>query len=232
MATSRTIQRVIIVVLMLFILWQLSPLRDPHTKWLTFAIGVTFLCLLLGLRLFYARRVAGKVFQRLPATISFIQEPSASWKKMGEGDRAFEELEAMRFVPIGIFRIPELGILASGFVREEDQLAALVFELPGVTRWVEVFLEYQNGDSLSVSNAQLSSGLDSMPGERSVNQKGLSVRQVVERIRLERGAGLARTIRASDLTRLYREAYRRKQEWRRSRGGITTEEALRMTRLR
>ncbi len=176
----------------------------------------------------WLKRVARKSFAAVPARISVVHEPSAEWKNVEQRDRAFEELKAMRFIPAGTFRIPELTALVAGFIREEDRLLAVVFEHPAAGLWADVCIEYEDGGTLTVSNAPHGAEMDTMPGHRKIIQKDLNVVEMVRLIDDERGSGRTRAIASSGFAATLCEAYARDYDWRMNRGGTTVQETLRV----
>ncbi len=191
------------------------------------AIVAALAVVLIGYGFYVFRRLARKSLAGLPSSISLV--PSATdWKDPAKVAAAEEELKRYRFNPVGRFSIPEFGILVQGFVNEEEQIAAMIYEHPVTGVWTDVTVQYSNGEGLTVSNAPHGAEIDSRPGQTKIIDSeldaGALVRVMYDFVQSHPRKGATR----QDFPAFVIDAYARDYQWRKSRGGTTLREVAKI----
>jgi hypothetical protein len=133
----------------------------------------------------------------------------------------------MGFVPLGIYRIPQMrGVVLTAYTQPSEGVCAVVCSHP-----VGVFFDLScvtTGDiGFTVTTAPAGGSLDQPPGRSKIFDRNLSLRQAYERLLAERPAGPYIPVDATNFVSLTEEEYARDMDWRMTRGGVTEDEVRR-----
>jgi hypothetical protein len=174
------------------------------------------------------KRHASKSFASIPPHITLHPTAHPEWKNAGKEKELTAGLRALQFYELGAFTIPELKMLSKGFLRPEDRVIGALFEHSETGIWADLFVEYEDGKSLTVSNSPRGGELDKMPGHEKIIDSGLTLVQMLQLLDDRRGAETARFVSPMDFPEMVRNAYAREYEWRKERGGASAQEVLRV----
>ncbi|THB68540.1 MAG: hypothetical protein D6E12_06305 [Desulfovibrio sp.] len=141
---------------------------------------------------------------------------------------AGRELESMGFAPCGTYTVDEFqGMTLAGYVRENDGVAAVVYEHPQAGVWTDFRLGYEDGQSVTVSNAPTGGELDPRPGHAKLFLAGIDHSKMLDELAaLRRDApvcAMSPESFAGEFTRLYED----EAAWRNSRS-VSEDEVARV----
>jgi len=169
-----------------------------------------------------------RVFQT-PAFIHLVPPEPVLWKDPRKVEAIQAEIVAQDFTKLGeyqIFEMPDVNLAA--FFSARHTAAAILYEHPTAGIWVDVCVEYESGESLTVSNAPAGGDLDHMPGQEKVYVPGSSVAALVEKVLATRKPEPCRTLTAESFPHVFQDHYAEEMRWRALRGGTTAEEIRRV----
>jgi hypothetical protein len=188
---------------------------------LALILGCLVLVLIAGggalLRRIYLKRQAARRLASIPSRITVNPTAHPNWENAAEEERLTAELRDLQFYEVGTFAIPELSMLLKGFLRPEDRVTAAFFEHRDAGIWLDLYIEYENGNSLTVSNSPHGGDLDEIPGHGKIVDRNLNLVQMIQLLDERRGPGTVRYITPIELPELVRKAYARDHDWHMSR---------------
>jgi hypothetical protein len=192
-------------------------------------IYLFLIILAVALAGYYGFRFLRNLLSRpiLEINLSPVDEPDWSDKKKITDLRY--SLQQKGFESAGDYECREIpSLILAGFVHPSEQTAGLIYDHPIHGIWVDVFVQYKDGGSLTVTNARAGHELDPMPHHQKIYCKGSSVDELLEKTL----AGTKTAVRASiakEAFASYVEAqYQKEMRWRFDRGGATHLEVLRV----
>jgi hypothetical protein len=124
------------------------------------------------------------------------------------------------------WEIPSL--ILSGFVRPSEQTAGVIYDHPTGGIWVDCYVQYTDGGSLTVSTAPTGHELDHMPQQTKIYSTGSSVDELLIRLRAERRHAERLTITKEEFPSHFEDSYRKEMNWRMERGGPSSLEVMRV----
>jgi hypothetical protein len=128
----------------------------------------------------------------------------------------------------GHYKIQEIpSLIISGLVKPSERLAGVVYDHPAAGIWVDVFVQYEDGGSLTASNAPTGDELDHMPQQIKLYSKECNVGELIEKVKKERRETGRIAITKEEFAPHFKEQYRKEMKWRMERGGPTPLEVTR-----
>jgi hypothetical protein len=123
------------------------------------------------------------------------------------------------------WQIPSL--LVAGFVRPSEQIAGVLYDHPISGIWVDCYVQYADGGSLTVSNAPAGQEMDHMPQQEKIYSAGSSVDELLKRLRAETRHADRLTITKEEFASHFEDSYQKEITWRMERGGPSSLEVMR-----
>jgi hypothetical protein len=152
--------------------------------------------------------------------LSPIDEPK--WTDRNKITDLIHSLQQKGFESADDYKCLEMpSLIISGFVHASEQMAGVVYDDPVRGIWVDIFVHYNDGGSLTVSNATAGHELDHMPQQAKSYCKGSSVDELLQKVIAERKEGRRITIAKEEFTSRYEAQYQKEMRWRIDRGGPT-----------
>jgi len=123
------------------------------------------------------------------------------------------------------WQIPSL--IVAGFVRPSEQIAGVLYDHPISGIWVDCYVPYADGGSLTVSNAPAGQEMDHMPQQEKIYSTGSSVDELLKRLRAETKHTDRLTITKEEFASHFEDSYQKEIKWRMERGGPSSLEVMR-----
>lgn len=176
-----------------------------------------------------AENSAPRRVYRTPAFIHLVTPKSMPWRDAQGVEAVQAEIVAQDFTRLGEYQIVEMpDVNLAAFFSARHTALAVLYEHPAAGIWVDVCAEYENGESLTVTNAPAGGELDQMPGHDRVYDRGASVAELVAKLLELRRPEPCRTVTAESFPRMFQDRYAEEMKWRALRGGATAEEIRRV----
>ena len=129
----------------------------------------------------------------------------------------------------GHYECPEMPVVKiSGFVKPSEQIIGVIYDHSIAGIWTDICVEYNDGESLTVSNAPMGQEMDHMPQSTKIYMKGSSLEELLAKILAERKNKGRKTITKEEFSSNFEEAYKKEMKWRMDRGGPTALEVKRV----
>jgi ankyrin repeat protein len=179
------------------------------------AIAAVALLMLLGALLFAAvrkRAGAAGVIERVvqPDRIQLVRDDSLSWSDGRRLREIARQLRALGFRLGGTYRIEGMeGVQLAGILHPQQGIGVAVYERSGVGIWCDAVAEFEDGESLCISNARHHREMDSGSGHELIHRRRAKVAELVERLRGKIGGRALRRLDESRFTRLVEDAHAR-----------------------
>jgi len=125
-----------------------------------------------------------------------------------------------------IWEVPSLII--SGFVRPSEQTTGVIYDHPTSGIWVDFYVQYTDGGSLTVSNAATGHELDHMPQQEKIYCRGSSVDELLKKLLAESKKAERIAITKEEFPSHFEDNYQKEMKWRIDRGGPTSLEVMRV----
>lgn len=166
---------------------------------------------------------------RPPGVIHLVPVTLPEFHDRATMDEDAISLQRRGFQKIGAFAIPEIhGLLLQAFIDSRKNQYAVIYEHPLAGVFCDIVLKYQDGDSLTASNAPTGQELDQRPGHVKLYQKGARVEQLVDILNQHMQKKPVCQVRQDTFVADFENAYAEEMEWRATRGGTTQEEIRRV----
>lgn len=120
------------------------------------------------------------------------------------------------------------GLIISGFVKPSEQLLGVIYDHPTAGIWIDICVEYNDEENLTVSNAPAGQEMDHMPQSTKIYLKGSSLDELLAKVLAERKNKGRKTVTKEDFASTFEEAYKKEAKWRIGRGGPTSLEVKRV----
>ncbi len=178
---------------------------------------------------FFLFRYFLKVSRKPVLEVSLVPIDNPRWsdkKKIGELIDAFKR---NRFDLAGYYECWEMsGLIISGFVKPSEQLLGVIYDHPIAGIWIDICVEYNDEENLTVSNAPAGQEMDHMPQSTKIYLKGSSLDELMAKVLAERNNKGRKTVTKEDFASTFEEAYKKEAKWRAGRGGATFLEVKRV----
>lgn len=179
--------------------------------------------------LFFLYKILLKLTTKPVLEITLVPTENPRWsdkKKIAEWVDVFQK---HGFEPAGYYECPEMpGVKISGFIKPSEQLFGVIYDHPIAGIWVDVCVEYGDGESLTVSSSPMGQELDHMPGAEKIYIKGSSPEGLIAKALAQRKNKARKTITKEMFSSHFEEAYKKEMKWRMERGGPTALEVKRV----
>jgi hypothetical protein len=123
------------------------------------------------------------------------------------------------------WQIPSL--IVAGFVRPSEQIVGVVYDHPTAGIWADVYVQYTDGGSLTVSNAPAGQEMDHMPQQTKIYCTESSVDELLKRLSAEARHADRLTIAKEEFASHFEDSYQKEMKWRIDRGGPSSLEVMR-----
>jgi hypothetical protein len=154
--------------------------------------------------------------------ISLVSNDNPRWLNKKKIAELVDTFQKYGFELTGHYDCPEMpGIKIAGFVKPSEQLIAVIYDHPIAGIWEDICVEYNDGESLTVSNAPMGQEMDHMPGSTKVYMKGSSLEELLSKVIAERKNKARKTITKEEFSSNFEQAYKKEMKWRMERGGPT-----------
>ena len=124
------------------------------------------------------------------------------------------------------WEIPSL--IVSGFVRPSEQITGVIYDHPISGIWIDFYVQYTDGESLTVSNAPRGHEMDHMPQQTKIYCKESSADELLNKLMDEMKKVERIPITKEDFPSHFEDQYRKEMKWRTDRGGPTSLEVMRV----
>lgn len=156
----------------------------------------------------------------LEISLTLLDNPEWSAKK--QIAELIDTFQKHGFDLAGHYECPEMqGLRISGFVKPSEQLVGVIYNHPIAGVWEDVIVEYDDGESLTVSNAPMGQEMDHMPQSTKIYMKGNLLEELMAKVLTERKNKAQKAIAKEDFSFKFEEAYKKEMMWRMDRGGPT-----------
>ena len=154
---------------------------------------------------------------------------SGTWEKPSGVRRAEDQLASLGFADAGEFSVAEMkGLKLHAMMKASERVWAVVYDFPNVGAWVDLVIKYEDGTSLTVSNAPTGGTMDPQPGHAKVYDKEADAVGLYEKFKESRSTKPAFETRPELFAAMFEKSYRDEMAWRAGRGGPTREEVRRV----
>jgi len=161
--------------------------------------------------------------------ISLVPTDNPRWSHKKIITELTDTFNAHGFDLAGHYDCPEMpGVKIAGFVKPSEQLIGVLYDHPIAGIWEDICIEYNDGESLTVSNAPMGQEMDHMPQSTKIYMKGSALDELIAKILSERKNKGRKTITKENFSSNFEEAYRKEMNWRMERGGPTALEVKRV----
>ncbi len=161
-----------------------------------------------------------------PSRIHLVPDTEPDWVSEDAAEQAVSAFSSLGFTDVGAYKIKEMkSVKLFGLIHPPEQITAVVYRHEDVGVWSDVGIEYENGESLTVSNAPLGGEMDVRPNARKIIIKGLDEIQLLEKVMQERKRAPCKSVSAENFASEFERSYAEDMDWRNSRG--TTKEEIR-----
>jgi HEPN domain-containing protein len=205
-------------------------------------LGALFLLLIIALFIGYLWlrgkiRGIGKELKNLelgaanlsPMRIHLEETSSPDFKDKEKVAKFSESFLQNDFKEIGKYRIPEIaGLYMVSFINKDKNYYGVVYEHPAAGVISDVVIKYEDGGSLTTSNATLAGNLDKMPDKKSLYIANGDVESLIKLMEENIEDKLIKKVTAETFVENFEKAYADEMDWRASRGGPTEEEIRRV----
>ncbi|MBI2192404.1 MAG: hypothetical protein HYU36_10510 [Planctomycetes bacterium] len=196
------------------------------------AIIVFFvLVLLIGLLLLrhFIRKFLGALATaNVPDRIHLVRQDSLGWENRETVDQSVQALFQLGFQDAGGYTVQEMpGLKLQGFANVSEALYGVVYEQAPLGVWVDVVTGYEDGGSLTCSNAPRGHELDHRPGHDKIYGQDMDAHGLYQRMVSERLQKAVKPANASQFAIDFERGYAEEMEWRKQRG-VTPDEVARV----
>lgn len=186
-----------------------------------FFLGLVVFLILTGLRLFWLLRRARYAPLAQPSELH-LEALQAVDSAQHPSSPSATELRAQGFQAGSLYESPEFpGMRIWPFFSDQGYLAVLYLH-PLAGEWVDLYLNYRDGGSLTFSNAPVPQTLEGPEDQVKKVIKEASVPELLAAIEKERDPERTWTpIDASNFVAVFEAAYGRERKWFNQRGGLS-----------
>lgn len=161
--------------------------------------------------------------------ISLVLNDDPRWLNKTKIADLVDNFQKHGFELTGNYDCPEMpGVKIAGFVKPSEHLIAVIYDHPIAGIWEDICVEYNDGESLTVSNAPMGQEMDHMPGTTKVYMKGSALEEMLSKILAEKKNKGRKSITRETFSSSVEEAYKKEMKWRMERGGPTALEVKRV----
>jgi hypothetical protein len=163
----------------------------------------------------------------LEINLSPIDQPK--WRDRAKITDLVHAFQQKGFETAGDYECPEIpSLIISGFVHPSEQMAGVIYDHPTLGIWIDISVHYNDGGSLTVSNAPTGHELDHMLQQTKFYSKGSSFNELFEKVLTERREAGRIAITKEKFVSEFIAQYQKEMRWRIGRGGPTYLEVRRV----
>ncbi len=169
--------------------------------------------------------------EQTPSAIHLVEDPEADWIAEEGPAPILGALRGEGFAPGRCYTIPEMpDFRLTSLFHPGDAVCCALYDHPQVGNWVDLVVQYQDGEELTVTNAPHGEEIDYRPEVRKIFRPGADISSLMAV--LKENLEEKERIRITDDTfrGAFEEAYRKDMKWRNDRGGVSEEEVRRVAR--
>lgn len=178
---------------------------------------------------YFLFRLLLKISRKPILKISLSQVEYPKWSDPDRVTKLIHTFKKNGFDLVGHYSCVEMpSLIISGFVKPSEQVSGVIYDHPGAGIWTDVFVQYKDGGSLTVSNAPIGDELDQLPQHIKIYSRESDVDELIVKLLREiRKAGRI-TITKEEFASNFEDQYRKEMKWRMERGGPTPLEIKRV----
>jgi len=140
--------------------------------------------------------------------ISLTPLDNPGWSNKKEIARLIDTFQKHGFDLVGHYECPEMpGLKISGFVKPSEQLVGVINNHPIAGIWEDVFVEYNDGESLTASNAPMGQEMDHMPQSTKIYMKGSLLEELIAKVLAERKNKARKTITKEEFSSKFEDIH-------------------------
>lgn len=183
--------------------------------------------ILVKIILFFMKLFGKDASGAMAGEIHLVRTDDADWKDVNKINSIADSLQGVGFRDAGVYRIEEMpSVLFRVLVNEATYTGGIVVQM-GDSIHCDVYCKYEDGGSLTFSNAAMGGYLDQMPENVNIYDKQADGPKLFERLLNERKPGPYVLITENNFASLYEEAYAMEMAWRRNKG-VSRDEVKRL----
>jgi|GEM_PF-1222944 len=178
---------------------------------------------------YFAFRFLRNLMSRPILEINLLPIDQPKWRDTAKITGLINAFQQKGFESAGDYECPEIpSLIISGFVHPSEQMAGVIYDHPTLGIWVDIGVHYNDGGSLTVSNAPRGHELDHMPQQTKFYSKGSSFNELFEKVLTERREAGRIAITKEKFVPEFIAQYQKEMRWRKDRGGPTYLEVRRV----
>lgn len=169
-----------------------------------------------------------------PREIHGHETSEDKWLDKKARDNLVTFLETKGFKNLGKFSVDEMPLISLiAMIEPENKFLAVLYEHPQLGQWLDIVVNYNNDETLTVSSAKLGHQLEHQPKHDKVYLSGGDAQTIYEKaVELSSNKDkLAVPATAADFISHMEKFYRDEMTWRHSRGGATQDEIRKTAEL-
>lgn len=161
--------------------------------------------------------------------ISLTPSDNPKWSDKKKITELIDVFQKNGFELAGHYDCPEMpGVKISAFIKPSEQLIGVIYDHPIAGIWEDICVEYNDGESLTVSNAIMGHEMDHMPQSTKIYIKGRPLEELISKVLSERKNKSRKTITKEEFSANFEKAYKKEMKWRMDRGGPNALEVKRV----
>ncbi len=150
-----------------------------------------------------------------PARIHLVRDRDLEWAHRKQVASVVRDLRKIGFETISTFRIAEMeGLQLVGLAHRQEGYLAVIYEHRVAGAWCNLAAVYENGETLTVSNAARGRELEPIPGHERHLLRGTSVAALYKSFRRHLRPRKRQRVEPINFVRIFEEAYAREIAWR------------------
>jgi len=195
-------------------------------------INISFLLLITGAAIvagYFGFRLLRNLMSRPIIEINLSPIDNPKWTDMKNVTSLIHSFQQKGFESAGDYECMEISsLIISGFVHPAEEMTGVIYDHPIYGIWVDIIVQYNDGGSLTVSNAPAGHELVHMPQQTKLYCKGSSVNELFEKVLAERKKSGRITITKGTFVSNFVAQYQKEMKWRMDRGGPSYLEVYRV----
>jgi hypothetical protein len=172
---------------------------------------------------------AGGIGVATPSRIHLTEDLDAAWLQGEEASRLLERLVRSGFEKGSAYTIEEMPpVRLAGLVHAKTGVCAVLYEHDQAGRWIDLAVQYEDGEELTVTNALHGEEMDHRPGATKIYRPGASLDELVGEYKKAALPKPKVRIDLANFRTFFEEAYARDMDWRAQKGGVSEDEIRRV----
>lgn len=169
-----------------------------------------------------------------PSRITLKAEQQINWNRTEGMLDCKMTLEKLGFKHAGDFSVKEMPLtFLAGYIHPASHVLAAVYDHDKLGTWTDIFVPFENGSSLTISNTPQGGSLDSMPGMEKKFMKNAPIQELYHAIIKDLSGRSSdseqiRVLKVEEFASEFEETYAKEMDWRNTRGGASADEVKRI----